>query len=189
MQDPEYLALVKLYASDLEALDTSFSNAWYKLTTRDMGPYSRCAGTDVPPPQDFQLPLPDTPASSSSSYKYTGAMQDIKDMMFSVQSAIDPDNFKGKSSYVALLVTLAYQCASTFRITDYAGGCNGARIRFPPQNTWASNAGMNMVRSLVVRLSTLCFLALTRLERQWNVVKPIVLSFLRGTYLPQNFRV
>ena len=153
MQDPEYLALVELYASDLEALDTSFSNAWYKLTTRDMGPYSRCAGTDVPPSQDFQLPLPDPPASSSSSSDYTEAVRDIKDIVFSVQSAIDPDTFEGKSSYAALLVTLAYQCASTFRITDYAGGCNGARIRFAPQNTWASNVGMDMVRGLVARLS------------------------------------
>ena len=147
MQDPEYLALVKLYASDLKALENSFSNAWYKLTTRDMGPYSRCAGTDVPPPQAFQLPLPNSPSSSPSSDKYKSAMQALNRTISSVQSPIEPDTFKWKPSYAALFVTLAYQCASTFRITDYAGGCNGARIRFSPENTWASNVGMNMVRA------------------------------------------
>ena len=144
MQDPDYLALVELYASDLDALDVSFSNAWYKLTTRDMGPYTRCVGTDVPPPQAFQLPLPDPPAYLSN--KYYSAVQAIKNIVFSVQSEIEPDTFGGQSSYAALFVTLAYQCASTFRITDYAGGCNGARIRLYPQNAWASNVGMDLVR-------------------------------------------
>lgn len=142
-QDPDYLELVERFASDMKALDVSFSNAWYKLTTRDMGPYSRCAGTDVPPPQEFQLPLPDPPKTPSQNFNE--ATQAIKDILFSPQPSIAPDVFEGRSSYVALLVTLAYQCASTFRSTDYMGGCNGARIRLPPQRDWPSNVGMDLV--------------------------------------------
>ena len=36
-KDPSYLELVKLYASDQNALNVAFSHAWYKLVARDMG--------------------------------------------------------------------------------------------------------------------------------------------------------
>ncbi|CAM9577557.1 unnamed protein product [Ectocarpus fasciculatus] len=134
LMDPEYLAIVEEFASNQEALDTAFSNAWYKLVTRDMGPYTRCVGTDVPPPQDFQLPLPDTPTDLTG---YTEAKRAIDRIL------------EADSSYASLFVTLAYQCASSFRSTDYMGGCNGARIRFPPQSEWASNAGLSTVLDLL----------------------------------------
>lgn len=144
LQDPDYLALVELYATDQAALEHSFSYAWYKLTTRDMGPYSRCAGTDIPPPQAFQLPLPH---SSTVHPPYLEAIAAIKDIIPSQQPGIEPDTYNAGTSYAALFVSLAWQCASTFRSTDYMGGCNGARIRFSPQRDWADNVGLNLVSS------------------------------------------
>ncbi|CBJ33789.1 Catalase decomposes hydrogen peroxide to molecular oxygen and water [Ectocarpus siliculosus] len=128
LYDEEYLALVELFASDLSYLDTAFAAAWYKLTSRDMGQFQRCVGTDVAPPQDFQLPLPEAPADLPDT---DGAKSAIMSILSS-----DP-------SYPALFVTLAWQCASTYRSTDFLGGCNGARIRFSPERDWAGNQGLD----------------------------------------------
>lgn len=52
LKDPAYLQLVQQYAADLKALTVEFGAAFYKLTTRSMGPVSRClGGARVPPPQ------------------------------------------------------------------------------------------------------------------------------------------
>ena len=101
-----------------------------------MGPHVRCEGTDVPPPQEFQLPLPDAPEDTPSYTRVKWAIGRVLDQ--------DP-------SYRSLFVTLAYRCAATFRGTDLIGGCNGARIRFPPQSEWEINTGLDQVRTRMNR--------------------------------------
>lgn len=113
----------------------------YKLVTRDMGPVTRCLGPDVPPPQPFQDPLPPPPPGPAPDYARLA--RDIARALRRPSPAAEPDTVHGRPHYGALFVTLAWQCASTFRETDYSGGCNGARIRFAPQKDWPQNAYMD----------------------------------------------
>lgn len=131
-RDPtgRYQKIVSQFAQDQAAFDHAWKHAWYKLTTRDMGPVTRCLGPDVPPPQPFQFPLPPPPPP--------GVLAD----MDAVRALLAP--LIAKRELAQRLGQLAWQCASTFRVTDYQGGCNGARIRFPPQKEWAANAGLEM---------------------------------------------
>ena len=56
--DPEYAKISKRFHDKPEEFDQAFAKAWYKLTHRDMGPYSRCLGPEVPAPQLWQDPVP-----------------------------------------------------------------------------------------------------------------------------------
>lgn len=118
INDDEYLKLVKEYAEDIESLERDFAAAWYRLTSQDMGPASRCTGPDVPPPQPFQDPLPKIERSMKQG--------DIEKLSEAVKKAVEDDDARG------LVANLAFNCARTFRATSWVGGCNGGRIRFPP---------------------------------------------------------
>ncbi|KNC84736.1 hypothetical protein, variant [Sphaeroforma arctica JP610] len=126
LHDESYLALVRKYATDKEALDNDFKYAWYKLVTRDMGPRERCHGEDIPPAQPFQNPLPEP---SSATVDVPAIKGRIAKLLRAETEILEGDkDTEGKPYYGALLVHLAYQCASTFRITDYKGGCNVSSI-------------------------------------------------------------
>jgi catalase-peroxidase len=125
VEDETYRAFSEKYASDIQALETDFAAVWYKLTTADMGPSSRCIGSMVPKAQPFQNDLPATPNS----------LPDYKPIRASIEKLLQDE--KNSDAFI----NLAYQCASTYRATDHAGGCNGARIRFPPESDWPQNAG------------------------------------------------
>ena len=127
MHDPEgsYQEIVKEFAEDPAALDHAFAHAWYKLTTRDMGPVSRCLGPLTAPEQPWQYPLA-KPIVNGSSVE-------------SVKAAIAK---KAVGGNVAAFIRLALNSAMTFRVTDFRGGLNGARIRFAPEKDWPTNAGL-----------------------------------------------
>eukprot|EP00040_Diaphanoeca_grandis_P010556 m.54090 g.54090 ORF g.54090 m.54090 type:complete len:782 (-) comp21864_c0_seq1:160-2505(-) len=128
LKDPTYKQLVDTYASDMAAFNHAFSHAWYKLTTRDMGPATRCIGSLVPPAQPWQFPLPSPPTNLADFDKVRTAIEAVM-----APSTVD----------FTVFARLAYRCAATFRMTDKRGGCNGARIRFSPEKDYAVNAGLD----------------------------------------------
>jgi len=130
--DEAYRGIVTEFAEDMEAFDHAFEHAWYKLTTRDMGPITRCSNSDVPPPQPFQYPLPDPPTH----------LADFEEVKLKINEVLSNDD----GETIGMFTRLAWQCSSTFRSTDYLGGCNGARIRFSPQKDWSVN--INVENSL-----------------------------------------
>ena len=94
---------------------------------------TRCLGKYVPPAQPFQFPLPDSPKALPD---FTKVRTEIIQVMTTRSSHLEPDMVDGKPYYGAVFAMLAWRCASTFRATDYRGGCNGARIRFAPEKDW-----------------------------------------------------
>lgn len=127
VQDEGYLPYAQMYADNFTLHNEDFASAWYRLTSADMGPAVRCIGDLVPEPQEFQYNLPSSPAPG-----------DLPDYV-PIAAAIEA-RFADDADQMAAFIQLAYNCAATFRATDYRGGCNGARIRFPPESEWASNA-------------------------------------------------
>uniref|UniRef100_A0A7S4VGA1 Catalase-peroxidase n=1 Tax=Ditylum brightwellii TaxID=49249 RepID=A0A7S4VGA1_9STRA len=121
--DPIYEKISKHFYENPEVFREAFAKAWYKLTHRDMGPVARLVGADVPPPQLWQDPLP------SANHPLIG--RDDVDILKTkiLQSGLS----------ISKLVRTAWASASTFRVTDYRGGANGARIRLSPQKDWMVN--------------------------------------------------
>lgn len=122
--DPEYRKISTRFKEHPEEFKQAFAKAWFKLTHRDMGPKSRYLGNEVPK-EDFiwQDPIP----------KADYAMIDKEDIA-SLKNSIMKSDLPGKA-----FIKTAWASASTFRITDYRGGDNGARIRLQPQKDWTVN--------------------------------------------------
>ncbi|NKB53695.1 MAG: catalase/peroxidase HPI [Rhizobiaceae bacterium] len=123
-EDPIYAPISKRFHENLEVFAEAFAKAWYKLTHRDMGPYVRGLGSQVPAsPELWQDPVPAVDHELISQ-------QDIADLKASVLAS-------GLS--ISQLVATAWASASTFRGSDMRGGANGARIQLAPQKDWAVN--------------------------------------------------
>ena len=132
--DPSYKKISRKFHEDPSVFKEAFAKAWYKLTHRDMGPYARCLGPEVPPPQLWQDPLPALQHTPIDTADQARLKQEI------LSSGISTTQ----------LVATAWASASTFRSTDKRGGANGARIRLAPQKDWDVNEPTELAKSLAI---------------------------------------
>jgi len=122
--DPIYGPISKRFHENPDAFADAFAKAWYKLTSRDMGPRTRCLGPLVPAePQLWQDPVPE------ADHELIGA-PDIAALKAKLLAS-------GLS--ISQLVSTSWNAAASFRCTDKRGGANGARIRLAPQKDWDVN--------------------------------------------------
>jgi len=132
--DPKYAVISKKFHENPEYFREAFAKAWYKLMHRDMGPYVRCLGPEVPPPQLWQDPIP--PAKSAP----IDATDEAELKAKILESGLSPSR----------LVATAWASASTYRNSDKRGGANGARIRLEPMRNWDVNEPDELQKVLAV---------------------------------------
>lgn len=132
--DPKYAIISKKFHNNPEYFRESFAKAWYKLMHRDMGPYVRCLGPEVPPPQIWQDPIP----SPTSAPIDVAQQAELKAKI--LRSGLSPTR----------LVATAWASASTYRNSDKRGGANGARIRLEPMKNWEVNEPNELQKVLTV---------------------------------------
>lgn len=130
--DPEYAKISKRFHENPKQFQEAFSKAWYKLTHRDMGPYVRLIGPEVPEPQLWQDPVPAVDHELIND-------QDIAQLKAKILAS---------DLSVSQLVSTAWASAGTFRGSDKRGGANGARIRLAPQKDWAVNEPAKLAKVL-----------------------------------------
>ncbi|MDR3509926.1 MAG: catalase/peroxidase HPI [Caulobacteraceae bacterium] len=131
--DPAYEAISRRFYEHPDQFAKAFAEAWYKLTHRDMGPYVRLLGPEVPAePRLWQDPIPavDHPLIDAA---------DIAALKAQILAS-------GLS--ISRLVATAWASASTFRGSDKRGGANGARIRLAPAKDWAVNEPAQLAAAL-----------------------------------------
>jgi catalase-peroxidase len=122
--DPIYEPISRRFYENPGLLAEAFAEAWYKLTHRDMGPFSRYLGPEVPAePRLWQDPVP----------VVDHALIDAADI------AALKAKILASGLSIPRLVTTAWASAATFRGSDKRGGADGARIRLAPQKDWVVN--------------------------------------------------
>jgi len=131
--DAAYEPIARNFLANPAELTHAFSEAWYKLTHRDMGPPPRFLGTEVPTePRIWQDPVPAVDHALIDATDVAALKTQI------LASGLSPSR----------LVATAWASASTFRGSDKRGGANGARIRLAPQKDWAVNEPAYLAEAL-----------------------------------------
>ncbi|NLT72271.1 MAG: catalase/peroxidase HPI, partial [Verrucomicrobiaceae bacterium] len=134
-KDPAYGKITKRFLENPKEFQEAFAKAWYKLTHRDMGPFSRYLGPEVPEePLLWQDPVP------AVDHELIGDAEiaDLKKRILASELT------------VSQLVSTAWASASTYRGSDMRGGANGARVRLAPQKDWAVNQPEALAKVLAI---------------------------------------
>ena len=121
--DPVYEPIARRFRDHPEEFAEAFAKAWFKLTHRDMGPRSRWLGPDLPPPEAWHDPLPESPYAPLDE-------EDIRMLKKQVLAS---------GLTVRELAYVAFSSAASYRESDRRGGANGARIRLNPMRNWEVN--------------------------------------------------
>lgn len=67
-----------------------------------------------------------------------------------LKSEIRAAIINNKVNACPMIVRLAWHAAGTFDVKDGSGGSNGAGMRFAPESTDDANAGLNIVRDMLL---------------------------------------
>ncbi len=141
--DPDYEPISRRFHENPDQFAKAFAEAWYKLTHRDMGPVSRCLGSQVPEPRVWQDPIP----AVDHDLIGDAEIAELKDLLLDCGLSIGQ------------LVNTAWASASTYRGTDMRGGANGGRLRLAPQKDWAINHPEELAK---------CIAALEKVQTDFN---------------------
>jgi len=131
--DPDFRQIAMRFKANPDAFEHAFARAWFKLTTRDMGPRARYIGADVPADtMIWQDPVPAIDYTLIDSTDVAKLKHRILESGLSIPE----------------LVRTAWASASSFRSSDMRGGANGARIRLEPQKSWKANNPAELAKVL-----------------------------------------
>ena len=118
----------------------------------------------------------------------------LRDVRSSGSSAINVDALKSeirqvlinqKANACPIAMRMAWHSSGTYDKTDKTGGSNGGRIRFAPESTDPDNAGLSIIRDLLLPVK----------ERHpeishadlYTFAGCVAIEFLGGPVIPFNF--
>lgn len=164
-KDPKYREISERFLANPEEFDLAFAKAWFKLTHRDMGPYARYLGADVPDEKlIWQDPLPELNHPLINDKDIDQIKAQVLDSGISVPK----------------LIRTAWASAASFRGTDMRGGANGARVRLEPQKDWPANSPEELAEVLTVLEGIQQNFNTNSAERKVSLADVIVLAGAAG---------